>query len=201
MKLYYSPASCSLASNIILAETETPYEKVKVDVQKHLCEDGQDFYAINPKGYVPYMELDNGEGLSEGVAILHYLADAKPQYNLVPTAGTPERLRMQEWMTYINSEIHKSMGGLFDKSMPEEYRIKVKEKIGKRFDWLSKQLEGKSYVMGEQFTIADAYLAVVLNWGQFIGIDIKAWAVLSDLHARVFARPKVQEALKAVGLI
>lgn len=200
MKLYFSAASCSLASNIALHEAGIPYDLTKVDLKTHTTEDGADFYAIHDKGYVPYIVMDNGQGLSEGVAILQYIADQKPESALAPKAGTLERYRLQEWLTYINSELHKVIGSMFDPSMNAETREKTIEKSGKRLDWLSKKLDGKTYLMGNTFTVADGYLFTVLNWCQWVGIDLAKWPVLQGFMGRVDARPKVQEALKAVGL-
>jgi glutathione S-transferase len=201
MKLYYSPASCSLAANIAFAEAGIAYEMTKVDLAKHLTEDGKDFYAINDKGYVPFLSLDSGEGLSEGVAILQYIADLKPESNLAPANGTMARYQLQSWLTYINSEVHKSMGGLFDSGMDAVERARAVKKIGSRLDWLSKKLTDKTYLTGDAFTVADAYLFVVLNWGQFVGVDIANWPVLAAFQARVSARPAVQKALGTVGLL
>ena len=200
MKLYFSAASCSLASNIALHEAGIPYDLTKVDLKTHTTEDGADFYAIHDKGYVPYIVMDNGQGLSEGVAILQYIADQKPESALAPKAGTLELYRLQEWLTYINSELHKVIGSMFDPSMNAETREKTIEKSGKRLDWLSKKLDGKTYLMGNTFTVADGYLFTVLNWCQWVGIDLAKWPVLQGFMGRVGARPKVQEALKAVGL-
>jgi len=200
MKLYFSAASCSLASNIALHEAGISYDLTKVDLKTHTTEDGADFYAIHDKGYVPYIVMDNGQGLSEGVAILQYIADQKPESALAPKAGTLERYRLQEWLTYINSELHKVISSMFDPSMNAETREKTIEKSGKRLDWLSKKLDGKTYLMGNTFTVADGYLFTVLNWCQWVGIDLAKWPVLQGFMGRVDARPKVQEALKAVGL-
>lgn len=200
MKLYYSPASCSLAANIALHEAGIAYDKIKVDLATHKTETGEDFYAINSKGYVPYIVLDDGQGLTEGVAIMQYIADMKPESGLAPRAGTFERVRLQEWLTYINSEVHKVFGGLFDPTATAEEKTKIIGKIGVRLDWLSKKLEGKNFLMGEQFSVADGYLFTVLNWGQWVGVDIAKWPLLHAYMARVSARPKVHEALVAVGL-
>ena len=200
MKLYFSAASCSLASNIALHEAGIPYDLTKVDLKTHTTEDGADFYAIHDKGYVPYIVMDNGEGLSEGAAILQYIADQKPESNLAPKAGTLERYRLQEWLTYINSEVHKPMGSMFNPEMNAETRAQTIVNVGKRLDWLTKKLDGKNYLMGDTFTVADGYLFTVLNWGQWVGVDIAKWPVLAAFMARVSARPKVQEALKKVGL-
>ena len=201
MKLYYSAASCSLASNITLHEAGIAYDLTKVDLAAHKTEDGADFYAIHDKGYVPYLVLDNGEGLSEGAAILQYIADQKPEANLAPKAGTMERYRLQEWLTYINSEVHKPMGSMFNPDIHAETRAQTIVNVGKRLDWLSKKLAGKTYLLGDTFTVADAYLFTVLNWGQWVGVEIAKWPVLAAFMGRVSARPKVQEALKKVGLV
>jgi glutathione S-transferase len=200
MRLYYSGASCSLASNIAFHEAGLAYEKTAVDLKSHKTADGVDFLTLNDKGYVPFLVLDNGEGLSEGAAILQYIADQKPEVGLAPKAGTVERVRLQEWLTYINSEVHKPIGGLFDSSMHPETRAATIEKIGKKFDWLTTKLNGRDYLMGH-FTVADGYLFTVLNWCQWLGIDIAKWPVLQAYVTRVAARPNVQEAMKAVGLV
>ncbi len=201
MKLYFSPGACSLASNIAFHEAGIAYDKSVVDLATHKTAEGEDFYAINDKGYVPYLRLDDGQGLSEGVAILQYIADQKPASKLAPAAGTLERVRLQEWLTYINSEVHKTLGGLFDSSMHPETKAKTVAAVGRKFDWLSRKLEGKQYLMGEQFTVADGYLFTVLNWCQWVGVDLAKWPVLTAYQERVAARPKVQEALRTVGLL
>jgi glutathione S-transferase len=200
MKLYYSGGSCSLASNIAFHEAGIAYDMTAVDLRTHKTADGADFLALNDKGYVPYLVLDNGEGLSEGVAILQYIADQKPESNLAAAPGTMARLRLQEWLTYINSEVHKTIGGLFDPTLPADAKAGVIAKAGKRLDWLSKKLDGREYLL-EQFSVADGYLFTVLNWCQWVGIDLNQWPVLVAYQQRVGARPKVQEAMKAVGLI
>lgn len=201
MKLFYSTASCSLASNIALHEAEITYELTRVDLETHKTEDGANFFTIHDKGYVPYLILDNSEGLSEGVVILQYIADQKPQTKLAAAEGTMERYRLQEWLTYINSELHKTMSVLFDRTKSDQTKDQAIVKVGKLLDWISTKLDGNSYVMGDVFTIADCYLFTVLNWGQWIKIDITQWPVLHSYMCRVSARPKVQEALKKVGLI
>ncbi len=201
MKLYFSPGACSLASNIALHEAGIAYDKSPVDLATHKTAEGEDFYAINDKGYVPFLVLDNGQGLSEGVAILQYIADQKPASKLAPAAGTLERVRLQEWLTYINSEVHKTLGGLFDSSIHPDTKAKTVAAVGRKFDWLSRKLEGKQYLMGEQFTVADGYLFTVLNWCQWVGVDLAKWPVLAAYQTRVAARPKVQEALRTVGLL
>ena len=201
MKLFFSPGACSLSPRIALLEAGLPFTTQKVDTKTKQLEGGGDFWAINSKGYVPLLQLDNGEYLSEGPAIVQYIADQNPASGLAPAAGTMERYRLQEMLNFITSEIHKGFSPLFDPTMSAEMKQGFKEKLAKRFDWLTKELGGKSYLMGESFTVADGYLFTVLNWGQWVGVDIAKWPVLAAFHARVAARPKVQEALKAEGLI
>jgi glutathione S-transferase len=200
MKLYYSAASCSLASNIALHEAGIAHDKVAVDLKSHKTADGTDFYTLNDKGYVPFLVLDNGEGLSEGVAILQYIADQKPESGLAPANGTLARTRLQEWLTYINSEVHKTMGSLFNPGMHAETRAATIDAMGKKLEWLSKKLDGRDYLL-DAFSVADGYLFTVLNWGQWVGVDISKYPVLAAYQARVAARPKVQAALKDVGLM
>jgi glutathione S-transferase len=201
MKLYFSPAACSLSPHIAAREAGLPIELVKVDLDSHKTADGVDYYTVNPKGYVPFLVQDDGSTLSEGPAIVQYLADRAPASGLAPTAGTAERYRLQEWLNYISTELHKGLGSLFDPAMPADYKTVVKARIGKRFDFLTRGLEGKSYLMGETFTVADGYLFTVLRWTQWLGIDLAQWPVLAQYVARVGARPKVVEAMKAEGLV
>ena len=201
MKLFFSPGACSLSPRIALLEAGLPFTTQKVDLTTKQLDGGGDFWAINSKGYVPLLQLDNGEYLSEGPAIVQYIADQNPASGLAPKAGTMERVRLQEMLNFITSEIHKGFSPLFDATLSAEVKQNFKDKLGKRFDWLTKQLEGKDYLMGSTFTVADGYLFTVLNWGQWVGIDIAKWPVLAAYQARVSARPKVQEALKAEGLI
>ena len=201
MKLFFSPGACSLSPRIALLEAGQPFTTQKVDTKTKQLEGGGDYWAINGKGYVPLLQLDNGEYLSEGPAIVQYIADLNPASGLAPKAGTMARYRLQEWLNFITSEIHKSFSPLFDPALAPEVKQVFKDKLGKRFDWLTTQLQGKNYLMGDTFTVADGYLFTVLNWGQWVGIDIATWPVLKDYQARVSARPKVQEALKAEGLI
>ena len=201
MKLYYSSGACSLSPHIALLEAGLDAKLVKVNTKTHQLDDGSDFYAINGKGYVPVLELDDGQRLTEGPAIVQYLADLKPASKLVPAPGTLERYRLQEWLNFITSELHKQFSPLFAADTPAEYQAIAKQKIGKRFDWLMEQLDGKDYLMGKQFTVADGYLFVMLQWTKFVGIDLAAWPVLVQYQARVAARPKVRQALLAEGLI
>ena len=201
MKLYYSPGACSLSPHIALREAGLQVTLVKANTKTHQLDDGTDYYAINRKGYVPLLELDNGERLSEGPAIVQYLADRNPASGLAPAAGTMERYRLQEWLNFITSELHKQFGPMFAPDTPPEYKEILKKKIANRFDWLSGELKGKDYLLGKQFTVADGYLYTILRWTGFVGIDLAKWPVLAAYEARVAARPKVKEALIAEGLV
>ena len=200
MKLYYAPGACSLSPHIVARELGLPIELAKVNTKDKSVEGGGDYLKVNGRGYVPALELDNGQILTEGPAIVQYLADLKPEAGLAPKAGSFERYRLQEWLNFLTSEIHKSFSPLFKPNTPEEYKKIAKENLAGRFDWLDKQLAGKEYLMGA-FSVADAYLFVLLNWTGFQNIDLKRWPNLAAFHARVGARPKVREALQAEGLL
>ncbi len=200
MKLYYRPGTCSLASCIALYEAGLKFELVKVDRRTNQASDGLDFNEVNPKGYVPALTLDNGETLTENVAVLQYIADRNPAAKLAPPAGTMERYRLIEWLGFINSEIHKSFSPLFRKDAPDDTKTYARNNITRRAGWLNSTLGSRSYLLGEQFTVADAYLFVVLGWGAHVGVDIAQWPKVQGLVARVGARPHAIEALKAEGL-
>jgi glutathione S-transferase len=200
MKLYYAPGTCSLSPHIVAREAGLPLTLVRVDNKSKKTESGADYRAINPKGYVPLLELDNGMRLSEGPAIVQYLADLAPAAKLAPANGSFERYQLQEWLNFITSEIHKQFSPLFDASMPEEAKEKFRVKLASRFDWVAEQLRGRDYLMGS-FTVADAYLFVVLGWTKFTGPDLARWPALQQYVDRIAARPRVQEALKAEGLL
>ncbi len=200
MKLYYSPGACSLSPHIVAREAGLTLDLVKTDLKTKKTDAGADFTAVNGKGSVPVLQLDNGQILTEGPAIVQYLADQAPASGLAPAAGTMERYRVQEWLNFITSEIHKSFSPLFNPAASADWKEAAKANLAKRFEFVAKSLEGKSYLMGEQFTVADAYLFTVANWGQWVGVDIGQWPNLKAHHARVAARPKVQETLKAEGL-
>jgi glutathione S-transferase len=201
MKLYYSPSACSLSPHIVSRELGIPVELKKVNTKDKTVEDGGDYWKVNARGYVPALELDNGEILTEGPAIVQYLADKKPEAGLAPKAGSLERYRLQEWLNFLTSEVHKQFSPLFKPNTPEDYKPIAKQNIATRFDWLDKQLEGKDYLMGKQFSVADAYLFVLLRWTKPTQIDLAKWPKLAAFHDRVAARPKVKEALQAEGLI
>lgn len=197
MKLYYSPGACSLSPNIVAREAGIPLGLERVDTRSKKTHDGRDFWTINPKGYVPALELDTGEILTEGPAIVQYLADLKPEAKLVPAAGTFERARVQEMLGYINSEVHKTYGPMFSPSTTPEVRAERETYLRKRYGLIEKQLAGKSYLFGEQFGVADAYLFTVTNWAQFLKIDLSDFPNLMAFQARVAARPAVQAAIAA----
>ncbi len=201
MKLYYSPGACSLSPHIVAREAGLPIELQKVSTKDKTMEGGGDYWQVNGKGYVPALQLDDGQLLTEGPAIVQYLADRKPESNLAPKSGTIERYRVQEWLNFITAEIHNGFSPLFRPNTPDEYKTISKENLAKRFDWLDKQLAGKDYLTGKNFTVADAYLFVVVGWTKPTGIDLSRWPNLAAFHARVAARPKVKEAMLAEGLI
>jgi len=201
MKLYYSPGACSLSPHIVSKEAGIALELQKVSTKDKTMEGGGDYWQVNGKGYVPALKLDDGQLLTEGPAIVQYLADRKPDSGLAPKNGTPERYRLQEWLNFITAEIHKGFSPLFRPNTPDEYKTISKENLAKRFDWLDQQLKGKDYLMGKTFTVADAYLFVVLGWTKPTNIDLSRWPNLAAYHARVAARPKVKEAMVAEGLI
>jgi glutathione S-transferase len=196
MKLYYSRGACSLTPHIVLRELGIPFELVRVDTRAHKTENGTDYYSVNPKGYVPVLQLDDGSILTEGPVIDQYLADRKPEANLVPRAGTMERYRLQEWLNFISSEIHKSFTPLFGNA-PDETKQLARDRIAKRFDLVEKELSSRPYLLGGSFTVADAYLYNMLRWTGFTGIDLGKWPSLQAFFARVDARPSVQAALAA----
>ncbi|HSS02290.1 MAG TPA: glutathione transferase GstA [Kofleriaceae bacterium] len=200
MKLYFSPGACSLSPHIVAQELGIPLTLVKVDTASKKLADGGDFWAVNPKGYVPAMELDTGELLTEGPTIVQYLADKKPDAKLLPPAGSMERYRVQEMLGYINSEIHKTYSPLFRPTTSPELRKDREEHLRKRYGLIEKQLAKGPYLFGEQFTVADAYLFTVTNWINFLKLDFSEFPNLLAFQARVAARPGVQAALVAEGL-
>ena len=199
MKLYYSPGACSLSPHIVLNEAGLEYDLEKVNLGKHQTAGGADFYRVNPKGYVPTLELDGGQVLTEGPAIVQYLADRKPEARLAPPAGTFERYRLMEWLNFISTELHKQFGPLFH-GASEEVKEKQRGLIGRRFAYIEEQMKGKQYLLGDQFTVADAYLFTMLTWTKNTGIDLGQWPALKDYFARVGARPQVQATLEKEGL-
>ena len=201
MKLYYSPGACSLSPHIALRESGQPFELVKVDLGAKRLDGGADYLRVNPKGQVPVLELDDGERLTEGPAIVQYIADRKPESGIAPKEGTLERVRVQEWLNFITSEIHKGFSPLFAPDTPEDYKPVARKRLAARFDWLSKELEGREYLVGNRFSVADGYLFTVLGWTPFVGMKLEDWPVLKAYRERIAARPAVREALKAEGLV
>ena len=201
MKLYYSPGACSLSPHIALQEAGLAYTPVLASTKSHKLQDGTDFYTINALGYVPVLELDNGERLREGPAIVQYIADQVPDKQLAPANGTLARYRLQEWLTFIGTELHKGFSPLFNPATPEDYKPMVRERLLQRLQWVDSQLAGKQYLMGDQFTVADGYLFTVTSWTQPTKLDISGLANLAAYRERVGARPAVQAAMKAEGLL
>jgi len=199
MKLYFSPGACSLSPHIILREAGLDFTLQKVDTYVHKTADGLDFYSINPKGQVPTVELDNGEILTEGSIIAQYIAESAENRDLLPASGLP-RYRVLEWQNYISSELHKSFAPLFDADMPAEGKTRVAELLRKKFAWVNSRLEGHTYLTGDTFTVADAYLFTVSGWSKHVNLNISDFAHLQNFLASVKARPHVQAALKAEDL-
>lgn len=200
MQLYFSPGACSLASHITLREAGIPFDLKRADTKTKKLEDGSDYYAINSKGAVPALKLDDGTVLTEGVVIMQYLGDQKPESTLVPKNGTLERYRLQEWLNYITSEVHKSYSPLWNATADPKVKEYTLANLQTKFDWLNTQLTGKKFLMGDTFTVADAYLFTVLNWSNFLSVDMAKWPAIGEFMARVAARPRVQEAMAAEGL-
>jgi len=201
MKLYYSPGACSLSPHIALHEAGLAFTPVLASTKSHKLQDGTDYYGINPLGYVPMLELDDGTRLREGPAIVQYIADQVPLKMLAPQNGSLQRYRLQEWLTFIGTEIHKGFSPLFNPATPEEYKTMAREKLLQRLQWVDSQLADKQYLMGDQFTVADGYLFTVTNWTQPTNLDISGLTHLAAYRDRVGARPAVQAAMKAEGLL
>jgi glutathione S-transferase len=201
MKLYYAPGACSLSPHVVLREAGMTFDLDKVDLGEKKTSDGSDFTKISPLGYVPALQLDDGEVLTEGAAIVQYLADQAPAAKLMPEAGTTDRYKAQEWLTFISSELHKGFSPLFNPALPDEMKSGVITRLETRFDYVEKQLAGKQYLMGDAFSVVDAYGFTILNWANFKDIDLSRWPNISAYMGRVAARPKVNEALKAEGLV
>ena len=201
MKLYYSQGACSLSPHIVLHEAGLAFEAIPAPTKTHQLPDGTDFYTINPLGYVPYLTLDDGRSLHEGPAIVQYLADLVPEKKLAPANGTFERYKLQEWLTFIGTELHKSFSPLFNPAAPDETKDQAKQTLAKRLAWVDSELAGKDYLLGEQFTVADAYLFTVTNWARIVKVDLSTFANLLAYRTRVSERPGVQAAMRAEGLL
>lgn len=200
MKLYYAPGACSLAAHITLHESGLPFSAVRVDLRTHKLPDGGDYYAVNAKGYVPLLQLDDGTRLSEVAVILQYIADREPGV-LAPAFGSFERYQLMEWLNFIATELHKGLGPLWKPTTPDAYKAVVLDAVGQRLDFVVASLGARPYLTGDRFGIADAYLYTIVNWHKFLKFDISRWPSLERFQARVAARPNVQAALRAEHLL
>jgi glutathione S-transferase len=201
MKLYYSPGACSLAPHIVAREAGLSLDLEKIDLANRTTASGRSYLEVNPKGYVPALQVQDGTVMTEVSALIQYLADQAPQAGLIPAAGTPERYKVLEWIGFIATEIHKGFGPLWNPTTPDAVKQAAKERLFQRFAYVDQQLDGRSYLTGERFTVADAYLFVVVNWTNFHGLSLGDYKNLAAFMERVAARPKVQEALQAEGLL
>jgi len=201
MKLYYNPGACSLSPHIALCEAGIDHELILVDLQHSKTDDGRNYHDINPFGYVPALELDSGEVLLEGPAIVQYIADQVPEKKLAPANGSMERYRLQQWLNFISTELHKGFGALFNPALPKEAGEMFLGTVAQRLDVLAPQLESSPYLMGENFTVADAYLFTILSWSPHLKFDLSRWPTLGAYLERVGTRPAVLQALKEEGLL
>jgi glutathione S-transferase len=201
MKLFYTQGACSLSPHIVLREAGIPFELVNVDLKTHTTKDGQNYYEINEKGYVPALQLDNGDVLTEGVAIVQYVADLAKNSGLIAENGTIDRYRTQEWLTFISSEVHKTFSGLFNPALSEEAKKNTIERLHKRFPFIEKALAKNAFITGNAFTVVDAYAYTILRWSGMFAIDLSIYPNITRFMKEVGERPKVQEALKAEGLL
>ena len=197
MKLYYSPGACSLSPHIALEESGLKYEAILAPTKTKVLPDGSDYRLVNPLGYVPFLVLDDGTGLREGPAIVQYIADQAPDKQLAPPNGTIARYQLQSWLNFIGTEVHKGFSPLFNPALPADVRQAFADKLVGRLTWVDGELAGKSYLMGDQFTVADGYLFVVTNWAKPMNVDITHLSNLQAFRERVAARPAVQRAIKA----
>ena len=201
MKLYYSPGACSLSPHIALKESGLAFEAIAAPTKTHQLADGTDYYTINPLGYVPLLVLDDGTQLREGQAIVQYIADQVPDKQLAPPNGTFARYKLQEWLSFIGTELHKGFSPLFTPGMPEEAKALARTRLVSRLQWVDGELSKTPYLMGETFSVADGYLFTVANWTQYVGIDRSGLTHLGALTERVGSRPAVQDAMRAEGLL
>jgi glutathione S-transferase len=201
MKLYYAPGACSLSPHIVLSEAGLDFELDKVSLSTGKMESGADFKTINPKGYVPALQLDDGQILTEGAAIVQCLADMAPAAKLAPPNGTFERYRLQEWLNFIGSEVHKQYTPFFSGRAGDEEKRNAMETIRRRLDYVAKNLEKNDYLLGAHFTVADAYLFTVLSWSPLIKLDLSPWPAIQKYQARIAERPAVRKAMEAEGLV
>ena len=201
MRLFYNPGTCSLATHIVLHELGIPFDIEPVDTVQARTESGRNYKEISPNGYVPALELDDGEFLTEGAAILQYLADQHPEAGLAPAAGSFPRVKLQQHLNFIASELHKTFGPLFYPDATEAEKTRAKEKLSRRFSYVDELLaDGRGYLMDGRFSVADAYLFVVCNWSDFVGIDLATWPHIKSFVARIASRPAAEKAMTAEGL-
>lgn len=201
MKLYYLPGACSLAPHIVMREAGIPVELDKVDRNTRKTESGKDYLAINPLGYVPAVETGDGQVMREAAVVIQRLADQKPAAKLAPAPGTPERYKLMEWLHFISTELHKGTSPLFHPKATDDWKAVVRERLSDRYGYVAKHLEKNKFLMGDQFTVADAYLFTVAGWTKHVGIDLGKWPALKAYCERIAQRPAVQAALKAEGLL
>jgi glutathione S-transferase len=201
MKLYFTPGACSLSPHIVLLEAGMEFTLERVDLRAKQTETGADFLAINPKGYVPALELKDGTVLTEGPAIMQFIADLAPDRQLAPANGTLERYQLMSWLSFISTEVHKAFSPLFRPTSTEDMKEAARATLTTRLAWVATQLADRDYLMGARFTVADAYLFTVLSWAAFVQFDLSAWPVLAAYQQRVGARPAVQQALREEGLV
>ena len=199
MKLYYSPGACSLSPHIVALEADLPLQLEKTDIAKKTTASGEDFLKVNPKGYVPALKLDDGTVLTEGPAIVQFLADKAPASKLIPAAGTMERYRVLEWLNFISTELHKSFSPLFNPANTDARKQEARDYLARRFITVEQQLAKTPFIAGDSFTVADAYLFTVLGWGKYVNVELPK--PLQEYLGRIFQRPAVQQALKEEGLI
>lgn len=201
MKLYLTPGVCSLSPHIVLEELGIAHETETVNLKTKVTASGGNYLSVNPKGYVPALQLASGEVLTEGPAIVQYLADLHPDKKLAPPNGSLARYQLQSWLNFISTELHKNFSPFFNPAAPDEMKAIARANIERRLGYINEQLEGRQHLMGEDFTVADAYLFTVLGWARIIQLDLAPWAQVTAYQARIAARPAVQRALKAEGLI
>ena len=201
MKLYYSQGACSLAPHIVMHEAGLAFEAISAPTKTHQLPDGTDFYTINPLGYVPFLVLQDGRSLHETPAIVQYLADLVPEKHLAPANGSFERYQLQQWLTFIGTELHKNFSPLFNPAAPLEGKEQAKQTLAKRLAWVDGELAGKDSLLGTTFSVADAYLFTVTNWARLVKVDLSTFANLLAYRARVGERPGVQAAMRAEGLL
>jgi glutathione S-transferase len=201
MKLYFTPGACSLSPHIALLEAGLPFDLVKVDLQTKKTEDGDDYLLINPSGYVPCLLLDDGRKLTEGPAIVQYVADCVVEKCLAPANGTFERYQLQQWLNFISTEVHKSFSPLFNPNAGDAWKAAARKTLDSRLKTVSEQLAKTPYLLGDSFSVADIYLFVTLSWGGYVEVDISKWSALQQFSARIGARGSVQAALRSEGLI